>query len=111
MKSISLSYLKVENRYSMLSKNSSKNIYKNFGENDLFLKIANGNCIVKIRINNKCGFPRIVFKHLKSIDVCVAKFPNSDDLLILKKDDSNSSFTIDIYKKSWKYRTLIISDF
>lgn len=99
-------YRKVKRYYSPEIKSKSLKTYNNIGQNDIFLKEVKGNHILKIRVQNKYPFVRIILKQLIADEIWFGKFPNSDDLIILKTSKENNSFNIYVFRNQWKYRFL-----
>ena len=108
MKIIEYKYRKENNYYSVDIKSTEPLLYNNLGQNDIFLKEVEGNYILKIRVKNKYPFLRILFKSLIPNEIWFSKFPNSDDIIIIRGIAENKSYKIYIIQNQWRYRFLFL---
>ncbi len=95
-----------EKNYSVKTENIATQIYNDFKNHEIFFKEARENKVLKIRVRNKRPIFKVILKPLIASRIWFAKFPNSEDLLILKTELNNKPFEIYIKKNHWKYRTL-----
>ncbi len=101
-------YRKVKRYYSPEIKSKSFKTYNNIRQNDIFLKEVKGNHILKIRVQNKYPFVRIILKQLIADDLWFGKYPNSDDIIIIKEIDVTESFKVYVIQNQWRYRFLLL---
>lgn len=108
MESLSYTFHKKEKRYFLSDKNQEP-FYDKLKIKEFRLSKKDEKLTLKIRIKRKYQFQKIIFKHIKSLDIWFSKFPDTNDLMILKKHKKNNSATLNIYVDQWNYRPLIIS--
>ena len=93
-------------KYYILFENENKCV--GFESNDIFIRNENENIKLKIKTKNRYPFLRINFQIVIPKEIWFAKFPNSDDLIILKKMYSNE-YAIYCYQNQWRYRFIFLS--
>lgn len=93
-------------KYCILFENENKCI--GFENNYIFIRNANENIKLKIKTKNRYPFLRINFQVIIPKEIWFAKFPNSDDLIILKKMFLNE-YEIYCFQNQWKYRFIFLS--
>lgn len=108
MKVLTYTYQKVNNYYSVETERAGDQVYKNLCQNDIFLKESKGIHILKIRVKNKYPFVRVILRQLIPNEIWFGKFPNSDDLVIIKGIVENKSYKIYIIQNQWRYRFLFL---
>lgn len=78
--------------------------------NEIYIRNRNQILNTKIRTSKKYRFQRIRFNMLIEKDnVWFAKYPNTDDLMIIKKESQNL-YTLYFYLNQWKYRFLFLGN-
>lgn len=78
--------------------------------NEIYIRNRKQILYTKIRTSEKHKFQRIHFNILIEKDnVWFAKYPYTDDLMIIKKE-SHNNYTLFFYSNQWKYRFLFLGN-
>lgn len=108
MKSEKYTYIKDNKSYSVGNKIKDKIIYENLGNKNVFIKNKNNKIILKIKTNKKFKFLRIYFKILTLDNIWFGKFPDSEDLILLKVIEENMHYDVIIFQNEWKHRFMFL---
>ena len=108
MEPIKHSYKKENNYYVFRFENNNDEMYKRFRGNNILIKKKNENIILKIKANRKFKFLRIYFKILTLDNIWFGKFPNSEDLILLKVIEENMHYDVLIFQNEWKHRFMLL---